>query len=103
MEMVVKSKYLGLAIVILWFGVGGIAHFTSPGFFVAIVPPYVPFPKAVVYISGIFELLGAIGVCLPRWRKHAGVGLMVLTLCVTPANVHMWLHPELFPAIDEAF
>ena len=29
--------------------------------------------------------------------------LFLLTLAVTPANVHMWLHPELFPDVSEAF
>jgi uncharacterized membrane protein len=96
-----KLKYLGLAIVFLWFGIGGYYHFAAPDPFVRIVPPYLPFPLALVYVSGFFELLGAIGILVPAWRARAGIGLFALTICVTPANVYMWMNPQLFPTISE--
>jgi uncharacterized membrane protein len=96
-------KYLGLAIVFLWFFVGGVSHFTMPEFFLAIMPPYVPFHAAAVYVSGLFEVIGALALWPPRTRSAAGWGLIMLTLLVTPANVHMWLHPELFPDVSPAF
>jgi uncharacterized membrane protein len=96
-----KPKPVGLGIVFLWFVVGGYFHFATPEAFVRIVPPYVPYPLAVVYISGCFELLGAVGILLPKWRSKAGIGLFVLTICVTPANVFMWMNPQLFPSMSE--
>lgn len=99
--MLKTFRYLGLGIVFLWFFVGGIGHFRSSAMFLSVVPPYVPFPLVVVYVSGALELLGALGVLIPRWRQWAGNGLIVLTICVTPANVYMWMHPELFPSISE--
>lgn len=96
-----KLKYAGLAIVFIWFAVGGVFHFVSPDQFVRIVPPYLPYPLALVYVSGVFELLGAIGILLPKWRSRAGIGLFILTICVTPANVYMWMNPQLFPTIGE--
>ena len=99
--MMSKWKYVGLAFVCLWFGYGGIGHFISTAFFVRIVPPYVPYPLAVVYVSGVFEILGAIGIWLPRWRKWAGNGLFALTIAVTPANIYMSMNPQLFPNISE--
>lgn len=90
-----------LAFVFSWFLLGGLGHFVTPEFFIKIVPPYIPYPDLAVYLSGVFELLGAAGLLLPRWRRLAGLGLFALTLCVTPANVHMWLHPELFPLMPE--
>ncbi|MFT4613823.1 MAG: putative membrane protein, partial [Bacteroidia bacterium] len=45
---------------------------------------------------GVFEILGAIGVLLHATRQWAGNGLILLVLCVTPANVYMWMNPELF-------
>ena len=86
-----------LLIVFAWFMGGGIGHFIITDFFVGIVPPYVPYPLWAVYISGVFEILGALGLLLAATRQWAGNGLILLTLCVTPANVHMWLNPELFP------
>jgi uncharacterized membrane protein len=93
--------YLGLALIFVYFFGGGIAHFLSTEMFVRIVPPYIPFPRAAVYLSGVFELLGAVGICIPRWRQRAGNGLIALTVCVTPANVYMWMNPQLFPTMSE--
>lgn len=96
-----KLKIAGMAIVFVWFMGGGIAHFTSPEFFLAIMPPYVPYHEAMVAISGVFEILGALGLLWRRTRRMAGIGLFVLTLAVSPANIYMSLNPELFPDISE--
>jgi uncharacterized membrane protein len=97
-----KFKLAGLGFVFLWFLFGGVGHFVATDFFVSIVPPYIPWPRAVVYISGVFELLGAIGILFVRWRARAGLGLLVLIICVTPANLYMWQHPDLFPDFPPA-
>ncbi len=83
--------------------IGGIAHFTNTDFFVAIMPPYIGYHREIVYISGVFEILGAIGILIPALRQWAGNALLLLVLCVSPANIHMWLHPELFPEVPQAF
>ena len=93
-------KNAGLAIVFLWFMGGGVTHFTNPDFYVSIMPPYLGYHLQIVYISGVFEILGAIGILVPRLRQWAGNGLLLLTICVTPANIHMWLHPDLFPEMS---
>lgn len=92
-------KNLGLAFVFLWFMIGGIAHFTNTEFFVAIMPPYIGYHTEIVYISGVFEILGAIGILIPALRQWAGNGLLLLVIAVSPANIHMWLHPDLFPDV----
>lgn len=71
-------------------------HFTATDIEVSIVPPYILWPLAAVLISGVFELLGAIGILIPSVRKAAGVGLFLLTLAVTPAHIYMLQHPEMF-------
>lgn len=96
-------RKLALGFVFLWFFGGSIGHVFLYDFFVSIVPPYVPFPGAAVIVSGIFEMLGAIGLCFAATRRTAGLGLIALVLCVSPANVHMWLHPELFPDVPPLF
>lgn len=96
-------KNLGLAIVFLWFMGGGIYHFISPEFFASIMPPYIPWHMEIVYISGVFEILGAIGILIPSLRQLSGNCLILLVLAVSPANIHMWLNPELFPDVPEAF
>ena len=95
-------KTIGLGIIFLWFMIGGIGHFTSTEFFLAIVPPWVPEPLAAVYVSGFFEILLAIGILLPQFRAWSGIGLIVLTLAVTPAHVYMWQNPDQFPDVSES-
>lgn len=97
-----KLKIAGLGFVFLWFFFGGIGHFLATDFFVSIVPPYIPWPLEVVYISGVLEILGAIGLLFTRWRALAGLGLLALIICVTPANLYMWQNPELFPDFPPA-
>lgn len=90
------ARTLGIAFVFSWFFFGGLGHFVVEPFFTSIVPPYIPYPREVVYISGVLEILGAFGLLIPRLRRLAGACLFLLTLAVTPANIHMSLHPELF-------
>jgi len=89
-------RRVGLVLVFLWFMIGGVAHFTLTGLEMRIVPPYIPWPRAAVLISGVFELLGAIGILIPVTRRAAGIGLFLLTVAVTPANVYMLQHAEAF-------
>ncbi|MEM7078708.1 MAG: hypothetical protein AAF513_08780 [Pseudomonadota bacterium] len=97
------AAYAGLSLVFVWFMFGGITHFTNPDFFVAIMPPYIPWHLAMVYISGVFEVLFAAMLLPPKTRQLAGNLLIALTLAVTPANIHMYLHPELFSDVPAAF
>lgn len=80
----------------LWFLVGGIAHFAATDVEMSIVPPYVPWPRAAVLVSGIFELLGAAGLVYGPTRRAACLGLFALTIAVTPANIYMLQRPDLF-------
>jgi uncharacterized membrane protein len=92
-----RRQTAGLAFVFLWFFIGGIAHFVATDTEARIVPPWMPWPIAAVLVSGVFELLGAAGILVPRTRKAAGIGLFLLTLAVTPAHIYMLQRPELFP------
>jgi uncharacterized membrane protein len=87
---------IGLILVFLWFLFGGVAHFSLTEVEMRIVPPVIPWPRATVLISGVFELLGAIAILIPATRRAAGIGLFLLTIAVTPANVYMLQHAELF-------
>lgn len=70
----------------------GVAHFVMPEVYVAIMPPYLPAPLALVYISGVFEILGGVGLFIPKLRRPAAWGLVALLIAVFPANIHMALH-----------
>lgn len=91
-----RAKRIGIGIVFLWFFIGGIAHFAATDLEMRIVPPYIPWPRAAVLVSGAFELLGAFGLLWRPTRRAAGIGLFSLTLAVTPAHVYMLQEPQLF-------
>ena len=90
------GKRIGLTLVFLWFLIGGIAHFVVTELEMRVVPPYIPWPRAAVLISGGFELLGAAGLLCRPVRRLAGFGLIALTLAVTPVYIYMLQRPELF-------
>ena len=91
-----RARLAGLGVVFVWFLIGGIAHFAATETEMRIVPPALPWPRAIVLVSGIFELLGAAGLLWRPSRHAAGVGLFALTIAVTPAHFYMLRHPELF-------
>jgi uncharacterized membrane protein len=66
----------------------GITHFTHTDQFVRIVPSQLPNPLALVYISGVFEILGGIGLLVPIVSVAAAWGLIALFIAVFPANIN---------------
>ncbi len=75
-------------IAILFIG-AGILHFVRPAPYAGIVPYMLPHPLVLVYVSGLAELAGGIGVLFPQVRVLAGRGLILLLIAVFPANVQM--------------
>ena len=70
----------------------GVLHFMLPTGFLAIVPDYLPYPLALVYISGAFELGLGLALLAPPLRRWAAWGLIALFIAVFPANVNMAIH-----------
>lgn len=89
-------RRFALGFVFLWFLIGGVAHFAATDIEVRLVPPYIPWPRAAVWASGGFELLGAVGLLFAATRRWAGMGLFALTIAVTPVHIYMLQQPELF-------
>ena len=65
----------------------GILHVLAPAPFLGITPVWVPFAPAVIALTGIAELAGAVGLMTPRLRQAAGIGLALYAVCVFPANI----------------
>ena len=68
----------------------GIAHFRNPQIFVEIVPPFLPFPLFLVYLTGVMEIAGGIGIIHPASRVLTGRLLVLFLIAVFPANLYMW-------------
>lgn len=70
----------------------GVNHFLSPEPYVGMMPAALPAPWALVYASGVAEILGGLGLILPATRRLAAWGLIALFLAVFPANLNMALN-----------
>jgi len=72
----------------IWFVLAGILHFTATQTELLMMPPILPFKVALMYISGVAEIAGGIGLMVPRWQRPAAFGLVFLLLAVFPANIN---------------
>jgi uncharacterized membrane protein len=71
------------------FAVAGVLHFALTDTYARIVPRWLPAARTLVYVSGVAEIAGAVGLMLPQLREAAGWGLIALLVAVLPANVQM--------------
>lgn len=75
----------------IFYAFAGFMHLSKPDPFLSIMPGYVPEPEAMVFWTGVAELLGAAALVQPwskQIRKAGAIGLAVYAICVFPANIH---------------
>jgi len=82
---------------------GGIWHFVKPKLYTSIMPPYLPWHLALVYLSGLAEVLLGLLLLFPATQVWAAWGLIALLIAVFPANIHMALHAKKFHMVSPAF
>ena len=82
-------KYFSMIVMGVFYISIGISHFTSPIWYVKIVPPYLPYKLELVYISGLFEILFGGMLFFRKTRFLAGWGLILLLIAVYPANIYL--------------
>ncbi len=81
------------------FVLAGTSHFLFSDFFIRIMPPYLPWHRELVYLSGLFEIALGVLLLIPKCTTLAAWGLIALLIAVFPANVHMAMNPSLYPDI----
>ena len=86
-----KIKTISIIIMSLFYIMAGTNHFINPVWYVRIVPPFLPFKAAIVYISGILEIILGSLLIFPKTRFIAGWGLIILLVAVYPANIYVAL------------
>ena len=84
-----------------FFVLAGVLHFVRPGMYEAIMPPWLPAHRELVYASGVAEIAGGAGLMLrdQQWRTIAGWWLIATLLAVFPANVYMALEPDKYSGV----
>ena len=78
----------------------GINHFINEEFYLAIMPPYIPWHRLAVQLSGVAETALGLTLLITPLRALAAWGVILLLLAVFPANLHMALHPAATGAGD---
>ena len=86
-----KIKTLSIILMTLFYIMAGTNHFINPDWYVRIVPPILPFKTAIVYISGILEIILGTLLIFPKRRFIASWGLILLLVAVYPANIYVAL------------
>jgi len=88
-------KYLSVIIMSIFYINVGIKHFTDSNWFLHIIPPFLSLiGLELVYISGVFEVIFGIMLLLPKTRKLASYGLILLLIAVYPANLYLAFYEE---------
>ena len=85
-----KRAQISRGFIALIFCTAGVLHFVAPRQYAGVIPPMLPNPYLLVAVSGAFEILGGIGILVPRVRRLAGAGLIALLFAVYPANIYMF-------------
>jgi uncharacterized membrane protein len=86
-------KRIFLLLAAVGYVVAGILHFARTELYLQIMPPYIPWHLALVWVSGVCEILGGLGLLLPATRRPAAWGLVALLVAVFPANLYMATNP----------
>jgi uncharacterized membrane protein len=76
----------------VFFAAAGLNHFRLPALYLSVMPPQLPWPGGLVIASGLAEIIGGLGILIPKARRLAAWGLIALLFAVLPANVEMALH-----------
>lgn len=92
-----KTKSILKYVFAFLFIFAGVKHFTNTDFFMSIMPPYLPWHLAIVYISGVVEIILGIALLVKKLQTIAAWGLIALLIAVFPANIHMAINSELYP------
>lgn len=79
------SARIAMSIMLLFTAIG---HFVFTKGMSMMIPEFIPFRESVVYLSGIFEILLALGLLIPKFQTVSGWALIVFLLLMLPANVY---------------
>lgn len=86
------TKRILLWIMAAFYIFAGVMHFVRPDYYMPMMPPYLPWHAALVFLSGVAELVLGVAVLIPALRNWAAWGIVLLLIAIFPANLHIALH-----------
>ena len=81
----------------LSFVLAGFNHFINTAFYLKIMPPFLPWHRTLVYLSGVIEIALGLLLIIRKYTHVAAWGLIALLVAVFPANIHMAVNQHLYP------
>jgi uncharacterized membrane protein len=78
-----------LWLIIMFYFIAGIKHFTNPEPYLTIIPPYLPYPETLSYLAGFFEIAFALLLFPVKTRKYAGWGIILMLIALMPCHIYM--------------
>lgn len=88
-----------LILLAVFFTAAGVNHFIMTDFYRGVMPDYMPFPDALIAISGVTEVMAGVGLLFRRTRAWAAWGIIAMLLAFMPVHIHMVMAPERYPDI----
>jgi uncharacterized membrane protein len=85
-------RKISVVSIALFFLLAGLNHFLSPETYLPLMPDYLPWHLPLIFLSGLAEMMGGIGICIPKWRRLAGWWLIAVLVAVFPSNIHMLMN-----------
>ena len=83
-----KVKIAFRWLLITFYFTAGLNHFINPQFYLPLIPPYFPNPETLNWVSGVIEMVLAIGVALPKTRKNSVLLIILMLIAFVPAHVY---------------
>lgn len=84
-----KKKWFLLKVILALFLIfGGVQHFISPNNYIPFVPSFLPFTLAIIYVSGLFEILFGLALFFKKLEIIGAWGILILMLLFLP--IHIW-------------
>jgi uncharacterized membrane protein len=84
-----KRARVGVTLFFIFTAVG---HFVTTEAMAEMIPPSIPYRIELIYVTGVLELLGAIGVWIPRLVRITGLLLIIMLIGLLPANIYSALN-----------
>ena len=86
------TKRVLLYVMAAFYVVAGVVHFVNPDFYMPMMPPYLPWHRELVYVSGLAEIVLGLAVLVTPARSIAAWGIILLLIAIFPANLHIALY-----------
>lgn len=86
--MIGNYKRISLVILGGFYFLAGVNHFINPEFYLPLIPPFLPFPEVINYLSGSLESLLGLLLLIPGYRSIAARGIIILLILFIPSHIY---------------